>query len=77
MLAWRRVAARRTVLVNLRSGNALRGVLWATPAPLLVLRGTSLLEPGRDPVGLDGEVIVERTNVDFVQVLAPNGQVGG
>lgn len=69
MLSYRRVALRRRVLVNLKSGSAFRGILWQHRGPLLVLRGAELLETGAEPRPVDGEIVVERSNVDFVQVL--------
>lgn len=73
MFAWRRTASRRRVLINLKTDKAFRGVLWARRGPLLVLKGPELLEGGRQPVAMDGEVVIERANVDFLQVL-PEGQ---
>ncbi|GGP55995.1 hypothetical protein [Streptomyces abikoensis] len=72
MFAWRRTAVRRRVVVNL-ADKAFRGVLWAQRGPLLVLRDAELLEAGRDPQRVDGEVVVERSRVEFTQVLAPGG----
>lgn len=69
MFAWRRTAVRKRVLVNLRTEKAFRGVLWAKRGPLLVIRGAELFEAGRPPVAMDGEVVVDRSNVDFVQVV--------
>jgi hypothetical protein len=60
---------RRRILVPLKSGAALRGILWATGDGLLVLKAAEYLEDGRDPVPIDGEAIIETTNVEFVQVL--------
>lgn len=72
MFAWRRTAVRKRVVVNL-ADKAFRAVLWAKRGPLLVLRDVTLLEPGRDPQRVDGEVVVERSRVEFVQVLAGGG----
>lgn len=69
MFAWRRSALRRRVLVNLKTEKAFRGVLFAKRGPLLVLKDVELLEAGRDPVRIDGDVLIERANLDFVQVL--------
>lgn len=62
---------RRQVLVSLHSGNAFRGVLWAKRGPLLVLRNARLLSSDAPEEGLvvDGEVVVERTQVEYIQVL--------
>nr|BEK68847.1 hypothetical protein KPHV_60740 [Kitasatospora purpeofusca] len=72
MFAWRRTAVRKRVVVNL-DGKAFRGVLWARRGPLLVLRDAELLEAGREPQRVDGEIVVERARVEFVQVLAGGG----
>jgi small nuclear ribonucleoprotein (snRNP)-like protein len=74
MLAWRRTALNRRVLVNLKTDKAVRGVLVAQRGPILILKDAELLEAGRDPVRLDGDVIIERSNMDFAQALtSPEG----
>lgn len=72
MFAWRRTAVRKRVIVNL-ADKAFRGILWAKRGPLLVLRDAELLEAGRDPQPVDGEIVVERSKVEFTQVLAGGG----
>lgn len=72
MFAWRRTAVRKRVVVNL-SDKAFSGVLWAKRGPLLVLRGVELLEAGRDPRPVDGEIVIERARVEFTQVLPGGG----
>lgn len=72
MFAWRRTAVRKRVVVNL-ADKAFRGVLWAKRGPLLVLRDAELLEAGREPQRVDGEIVVERTRVEFMQVLSGGG----
>ncbi|MFF7259479.1 hypothetical protein ACFZCL_04185 [Streptomyces sp. NPDC008159] len=72
MFAWRRTAVRKKVVVNL-ADKAFMGILWAKRGPLLVLRNAELLEAGRAPQPVDGEVIVERAKVEFTQVLAGGG----
>jgi small nuclear ribonucleoprotein (snRNP)-like protein len=60
-------AVHRRVVVNLADGRAFTGVLCARRRRLLVLRNAELLEKGLSPVRLDGRVIVERAQIDFVQ----------
>lgn len=67
MFWWRRTALRKRVVVNL-ADKAFAGVLWAKRGPLLVLRDVTLMEPGAADTALDGEVVVERSRVDFIQV---------
>ena len=72
MFAWRRTAVRKRVVVNL-ADKAFAGILWAQRGPLLVLRDVELLEAGREAQRVDGEVVVERSRVEFTQVLATGG----
>jgi hypothetical protein len=72
VFAWRRTAVRRRVVVNL-ADKAFAGVLWARRGPLLVLRDVQLLEVARAPQPIDGEIVIERARVEFVQVLAAAG----
>lgn len=60
----------RSVIVNLSSGQAFQGVLWRKRGPLLTLRNVTLLERGGS-TRVDGEVVIERNRVDFIQVLTP------
>lgn len=69
MFPFRRSLIRRSVVVNLMSGRSFRGVLWAKRGPLLVLRDATLLDGGQT-MTVDGEVVVERRMVEWVQVLA-------
>jgi len=62
-----RTMRRRSVIVNL-DGRAFRGILWARRGPLLVLSDAELLEAG-EKIPVDGEVVVERSRVEWVQVL--------
>lgn len=68
MWAYSRTVVRRRVLVHLLGGRTLDGVLWRSQGPLLVLRDTKLIEAGRI-VPVDGEVIVERSRIEFIQAL--------
>lgn len=58
-----------SVIVNTRSGRAFRGVLWTRKPGYLVVRNAELAKSG-DWIAVDGEVVIDRANVDFIQVLA-------
>jgi hypothetical protein len=64
---WRRTALRKRVIVNLDE-KAFSGVLWAKRGPLLVLRDAVLMQHGAADTPLDGEVVIERARVEFIQV---------
>lgn len=58
------------MIVNLRTGKAISGVLTSKAGPLLELREAKFHEPGiAAPVPMDGAVLIERSNVDFMQVV--------
>jgi len=58
-----------SVVVNLVSGNAVSGVCAWENGRAVILRGATVHSPGSDPAPADGEVLIERTNIDFVQRL--------
>lgn len=64
-----RYPVKRRVIVNLKTGRAFRGILWQRRRGYLVLRQAEMLQPAGGTTPVDGEVVVERANVDFVQVL--------
>jgi hypothetical protein len=71
--AWRALQRRR-VLVVLDSGEGLRsveGILWERRGPLYVLRDAYALgvRGGDAPTHVDGELVLERNRVVWVQVL--------
>jgi hypothetical protein len=69
--AYRRVVLHRRVVVNLTTGKAIEGVLWDEQGPLLVLRDAFLHEGGTNgPVPMDGEVVIDRARVEFVQAAS-------
>jgi hypothetical protein len=59
------------VIVNLKSEqqHALRGVLWQSRGAWLVLKNATLLHVGNEPAPIDGEALVHRDNVAFLQVV--------
>lgn len=59
----------KRVIVNTKTGNAFRGVLWAKYSDYVVLRNAEMLRENANRVPIDGEVVIERVNVDFIQVL--------
>lgn len=71
MFAYARTLERRSVIVSLVTGKAIRGILWARRGPLLVVRNATLhTDDGPEGgVSMDGEVVIERTMVEFVQAL--------
>lgn len=68
MGAFRRILFYRRVIVNLIDSDvAIEGVFWRQAGPLIVIKDAVLLRPGEEPTPLDGEQVIERTRVDFIQ----------
>ena len=63
-------AVERRVLVTMKSGTAVEGLLEDASAQLLRIRDARVIEAGAsgDPIPADGVVLLERAGVDFVQV---------
>lgn len=73
MRFWRRhPALNHRVLVSLKTDKAVTGVLWARRGGFVVVKQAELLEPKMEPATLDGEVVVDVANIDFIQILAPH-----
>jgi small nuclear ribonucleoprotein (snRNP)-like protein len=68
LFSFRLTLVRKKVVVNLHSNRAFVGILWAQRGPLLVLRNATMHEPGGQPSAVDGEVVIERGQVEFIQV---------
>ena len=60
----------RRVIVNTKSDRAFRGVLWRKARGYLVLRDAEMLRGKGETMLMDGEVMIESSNVDFVQVVS-------
>jgi hypothetical protein len=69
-LMWaRRLVVRRRVLVQLDTGRAVVGTLWTTKASRVVIKNAELFEPGTEPTKMDGDVVIERARVEYVQAV--------
>lgn len=60
----------KRVLVSLYSGNGIAGVMADQLGNTFVLKGCTVHEPGAaQPVEADGELCVDLSNIDFLQIL--------
>lgn len=71
LLWWRPPCLLRVVIVTLKSDADLgiRGVLWGYRGSWLTLRDVEFLRTSAPPARMDGELVVPRDNVSFLQVL--------
>ncbi len=61
---------RRRVIVNLKAGtHAVEGVLFAQQGTWLVLKDARFVPVTGEPKPMDGDVIIECANVDFIQAF--------
>lgn len=67
-MTFSRWPVRKSVLVNTKTSKAFKGILISKRGPLLTLVDVVMHEAGQNyPV--DGSVVIERSNVDFMQVF--------
>lgn len=57
---------RDTVIINTKDGETLKGVFWGSRGGTIRLRQALLIQNGQ-PVPVDGEAIVFKSNVSFLQ----------
>lgn len=69
MSAYGRLVLRRRVLVNLTTGQAIEGILLRQSGPLLIVANATLHEANVEPTPLDGEAVIERDRVAFIQAV--------
>lgn len=69
MFAFRRFVLHRRVVVNLDDDRAISGVLYRKAGPLLVLKNATFHEPGAEPLPMDGDTVIERSRVLYIQAL--------
>ena len=60
------------VLLHTKDDRTFRGVLWEERRGLLVLKHVELLEARGTVRPVDGDVLVERKNAAFLQVIGPD-----
>jgi hypothetical protein len=67
---WRPPCLLRRVLVNVPvEESTFDGVLWASNGAWLTLRDVKVLRHGADPAPMDGDMVIHRDKVSFLQVL--------
>ena len=59
----------RQVVVNTKTDRAFRGVLWDRQGDYLVLRNTEMLRGRGEVTPMDGDVVIDKDNIDFIQVV--------
>jgi len=61
--------ALKTVIVNLKSGTVFRGVVYRRVGGFMVLKNAEMLREKSAATPLDGEVLVQMVDIDFIQVI--------
>lgn len=60
---------RHEVIVQLADGSALQGVLYEVVGDWFVLKAARYLVEGRGPTAVDGDAVVDRARILFIQVV--------
>ncbi|QGJ87557.1 Ro-like RNA binding protein [Gordonia phage Faith5x5] len=57
------------VVINLKSGTAVIGVVTAKKRTFCVVRDAAIVSVGApSPVPADGEIVVDRNEIDYIQI---------
>lgn len=64
----RRYIVHRRVVVNLRTGTAVSGLVTDIRGPLLIVRDATVHD-GDQAAPADGEIVIDRASVDYVQAV--------
>lgn len=69
--AYDALVIRRSVIVNLLNGSAIRGVLTRADGPLLELSNAEYISADAETnaARIDGRAVVERSRVEFLQII--------
>jgi len=67
---WTLPRRRRRCIVNLvgDGSDTIEGVLWNRRGPWIVLKDARLLRPNGEVIPADGDVLIDRAQVAFIQV---------
>lgn len=58
----------KRVVATLKSGSCFVGILYAADSEAFILRDAKLIQPDREPTSVDGEVLVMRADLDYLQL---------
>lgn len=62
-------AVHQRVVINLKSGTAVMGVMVAKKRTFCVIKDAEVIDPGaRTPSRADGEIVVEKSEIDYIQI---------
>lgn len=60
---------RKRVIINTKSDKTFRGIIWKHNSQFVILKNVELLHSSKQATPVDGEVIIYRTDIDFIQVI--------
>lgn len=70
LLWWRPPCLLRQVILNTTDQDtAYLGILWASRGAWLTLKDVKALRHGAEPTPMDGDFVIHRDKVQFLQVL--------
>lgn len=61
--------SKRQVILNTKSGKAFRGILWKLHPRMIIVKNAEFLKLKGETVPLDGDLVILREEVEFLQVL--------
>lgn len=68
MWGYKKLACRKTVIVNLTTGTTFKGVLYKVYGTIIILKQAQLLQ-NNAATDVSGDVAIERTKIEFIQIV--------
>jgi hypothetical protein len=60
---------RKRAIINTKSDKTFRGIIWKHNTRFVILKNAELLHSSKQATPVDGEVIVYKEDIDFIQVI--------
>lgn len=65
-----RYAAHKRVVISLKTGLTVTGIITRHRRGYCIVRDAQIIEPGGSSAPADGEILVQRDDIDYVQIPA-------
>jgi small nuclear ribonucleoprotein (snRNP)-like protein len=64
---WQKYPEMKKSIVYLKTNSSFRGIIWSVDSQFLVMKNTEMLKNDGVKV-LDGDVLIQRNDIEFIQV---------
>ena len=65
---WQKYPEKQNSIVNLKTNTSFRGIIWDIRGKFMVMKNVEMMT-NDGPKALDGEVVIQLSDVEFIQVI--------